>query len=253
MKNIPTERLGLHRRKLAAIALGATIGLGANVAAAQGQAAQNGQALQPPQEQQEQPVSPPQQEQPNTSPQQEQSADQQQAGQPVAPPEQQQATGLPQQGQPDVNELQQKFMEVTQRITAIQQQAIQDEAVRQKHNEFNEAMNEAVLEVSGEAKELIDEQDALRGKILGSEELKKPSAERSPEYMAEVQRYQTIEQQLAPIRQQIAHVPAVLEKQKEFEEALTAKMAEIDPQTPQLMTIRQEIVEQYRQAMQGEQ
>lgn len=222
MKRIITERPFFRKPQLAAFALGAAIGLSANSVGAQTP----------------------------TPAQPEQPAQVQQPAPAATPSPQSQAAGAAQQTQPDLSELQQKFVQVSQRINAIQQQAIQDEAVQKKHTEFNTAMNEAILGLNQEAKTLIDEQETLRDKILNNEELTNPGTERSPEFMADVQKYQALEQQLAPMRQQVAQEPAVVEKQKAFESALISKMEEIDPETPKLLSDKDEIVEQYRNAMQ---
>lgn len=230
MKHTITERPTPHKRKLAAIALSAAIGLGASNAGAQ---TETPQAAEPSQAAQGTPTP-----QSTQAPQQEQ---------------QEQAASDPQQEQPDMNDLRQKFIEVSQRINAIQQQAIQDDSVKEKHDMFNTAMNEAVLKLDNGAKEWIDEQETLRNKILGSEELTNPDAQRSPEFMDDVQKYQALEQRLAPMRQQVAQEAAVVEKQKAFEQALISKMEEIDPETPQLLSSRDEIIDQYRQTMQKQQ
>ncbi len=171
-------------------------------------------------------------------------------------PQQQPAGNGDQQGaqanlQLQVQELQQQFSQVNTRIQEVQQKAMQVEKVQQEQEKFNETINKVVAEKNPEAEGLIEKRQALFDKIVNNPELQKPVEERGEALQKDIQEYQTLEQQVAPLIQQALSEPVVAESRTQLEEVLMDEMTKIDPETPQLFAMRDQLVDRYQQLMQS--
>lgn len=169
---------------------------------------------------------------------------QQQGGQPGA----QQPTAEQQQ---QIAQLQQQYEQISQRLQSIQNEAMQADEVQAKREEFDAALNKAIVEANPAAEPLVEQRAEVLTALLDHEDVEKPMDQRSAEFNQQVEVFQNLEQQLAPLRQQASAQPEVMEHQQEYETVLTEKMEEIDSETPNLLAAHNQIMQQFQQIMGG--
>jgi hypothetical protein len=149
-----------------------------------------------------------------------------------------------------INQLQAELHQVNARIQAAQQKAHQKPDVREARVAYETTLNQAMIEQDPEIETVLEQREQLLSRIMEHPDLQKSPDQRSPAFMEEVQRYQSLEQRLQPVAREAAAVPAVAESRDKYQEKLISEMEKVDPETPRLLAARDNIVRQYEQVMQ---
>ena len=149
-----------------------------------------------------------------------------------------------------INQLQAELHQVNARIQAAQQKAHEEPAVREARVAYETTLNKVMVKQDPEIATVLEQREQLLSRIMDHPDIQKAPDQRSPEFMQEVQRYQSLEQRLQPVARQASADPAVTESREEYQEKLISQMEKVDPETPQLLAARDNIVRQYEQVMQ---
>lgn len=146
-----------------------------------------------------------------------------------------------------VEKVKTQLVEVDTRIRAAQQKALQVEAVKAKRENYEKTLRTAMVNEEPKVKPMLEKQDNLISELQHSDDLRKPAAQRSPEFQQRFQEYQKLSAELSPIAQRNSEKPEVAETLKAFEAELTTEMQKVEPAVPQLLQQRGQLIAQYRQ------
>ena len=151
----------------------------------------------------------------------------------------------------EVEKIKNQLVEVDTRIRAAQQKALQAKTVQEKRDNYDTTLRTAMVKEEPKVKSLLEKQDNLVSELTQSDELSKPAAQRSPEFQQRIQEYQKLSEELSPIAQRTSEKPEVAETYKAFETVLTSEMEKVEPEVPQLLKQRGELINKYQQLVQS--
>jgi chromosome segregation ATPase len=143
-----------------------------------------------------------------------------------------------------------QLLEVDTRIRAAQQKASQAETVKEKRDNYEKTLRTAMVKDEPKVKTLLEKQDSLVTELQQSPDLRKPAEQRSPEFQQRFEEFQKLSAELSPIAQKMSEKPEVAETYKEFQTVLTSEMQKVEPEVPQLLQQRGQLISQYQQLAQ---
>jgi len=139
---------------------------------------------------------------------------------------------------------------LNQRLAAAEQEARTVPEVQKEQAQYEESLTKAVVEENPELEEAVEVRNALVQELQGHPDLQKPETEWSAEFQAEVQQYRQLEQAIAPKRAEVARTSELMEKWQKVETVLVEEMSKVDPEVPNLLAYRTELVQRIQQAQQ---
>jgi chromosome segregation ATPase len=143
-----------------------------------------------------------------------------------------------------------QLLEVDTRIRAAQQKASQAETVKEKRDNYEKTLRTAMVKDEPKVKTLLEKQDSLVTELQQSPDLRKPAEQRSAEFQQLFEEFQKLSAELSPIAQKMSEKPEVAETYKEFQTVLTSEMQKVEPEVPQLLQQRGQLISQYQQLAQ---
>jgi chromosome segregation ATPase len=139
--------------------------------------------------------------------------------------------------------LYQEYMTLNQELMAVQQKAYQDPAIAKQAEELSDMIDQKMIEIDPQAKELIQERDSIE------KEFQVAQSEGDQEKIEKLQQdYQEPSTKLQPLNQQVMQIKEVQEKQQKLDSDIMQKMQDIEPQTKDKIERMNELNQQLQQA-----
>jgi len=139
---------------------------------------------------------------------------------------------------------------LNQRLATAEQEARTAPEVQKEQAQYEESLTKAVVDENPDLEQPVEVRNALVQKLQGHPDLQKPESEWSAEFQAEVQQYRQLEQAIAPKRAEVARTPELMEKWEKVETVLVEEMSKVDPEVPNLLAYRTDLVQRIQQAQQ---
>ena len=154
------------------------------------------------------------------------------------------AQNNPQQNQ-KAQKIYQQYQEISQQLEGVQKQALEDEKIQKQSEEFTQELKTEMIRQDSSVEGKISRQEKLM------EEYKKAQASGSKEEMTAIQqKFQGVSQDLQSVQQKALQNPELVKERDEFNNALIAKMTEIEPKTPDLLAQLQSLSQKLQQSSQ---
>lgn len=150
--------------------------------------------------------------------------------------------------QEKVKTLESKFVEVVEKIQAVEDKALQDEEVASAKDTFEETLAEQILKEKPELEEALKKRDKYQEYLEGARNGKSlPEDVDMDEVYSE---YNDIQRKVMPVEREIMAEDEMKSLHQEYQEKLVAKMKEIEPEIMDLVNQQNELREKYQQLMQ---
>jgi len=147
-------------------------------------------------------------------------------------------------------EVRQQLEQVEQALFTAQEQALEVEAVQEKRDQLQDLINSHIIAANPDMSEVIDRRQVLLNELEDHPELQSPDQQPSEPVMAMIQEYQQLQQQIAPVQQQVFQETEVREAHEDFQATLLAEMERVAPNAPQLMEQREALFQRFQQIQQ---
>lgn len=141
-------------------------------------------------------------------------------------------------------EAQMRFQQVNARLSALAQQANEDEEVKKAREALETAALNKIKETTPNVQEDIDALQALGEKIQQSGEVGPGAGEPSEGTRKDIEEFQRQRQALGVLEQKALDDPQIQALRKEYEEKMMAALKEADPEAEQLLAEREQLSEQ---------
>ncbi|MFO7444864.1 MAG: hypothetical protein R6W90_00790 [Ignavibacteriaceae bacterium] len=129
----------------------------------------------------------------------------------------------------NIQEIYQEYSEISQRLQAIQQQAISDIEVAGKTQEFTDKLESEMVKQDSSARSKMDRRNSI------VDEFQQAEQEGNSDKMTKLQEeFQSLNNELQPLQQRALENNDLKEEGMALEEAVFNKMKDIDPEVPQL-------------------
>lgn len=163
--------------------------------------------------------------------------------------------GLPPQPQQDSGEAQirAQLQQIEEQLFEAQRMALETDSVKELQEALQEMINDFIVGLEPDLEVAVDRREELLEQLEDNPELQDPTQQPSEEVMGMIQEYQSIEQEVAPLRAQAFEDPEIMEAHQGFQERLLGVMEEIEPQTQALLNQREQLVRQFQQMQQQQQ
>ncbi|MFW6354403.1 MAG: hypothetical protein ACOC3I_08470 [Verrucomicrobiota bacterium] len=162
----------------------------------------------------------------------------------VAVAQTQQPAQMDAETQQRVAEIQQEFNELNNRLQAIENEAMLVAEVAEAYRNYRNVLAERMMAINPEAEDAIERREeiySLVNEVRRGE--KEPDDTEVQEAYAE---FNQLQQQLSPIEQRAIRDEEVASVREDFREELNETMADLDDNTDELLSQRDELVEEYR-------
>ncbi|MFP4282211.1 MAG: hypothetical protein ACLFU2_06280 [Opitutales bacterium] len=162
----------------------------------------------------------------------------------VAVAQTQQPAQMDAETQQRVAEIQQEFNELNNRLQAIENEAMLEDEVAEAYRSYRNVLAERMMAINPEAEDAIERREeiySLVNEVRRGE--KEPDDTEVQEAYAE---FNQLQQQLSPIEQRAIRDEEVASVREDFREELNETMADLDDNTDELLSQRDELVEEYR-------
>lgn len=144
-----------------------------------------------------------------------------------------------------LQEIRTEFTQISNKLNAIQGEALQDPEVAEKQKTYNKTLKQEMVKIAPKEEEPKVEKCFDLEKQLDN--LSSPQSMEERQKAAELsQDYQQLKQELASIENEATQIAEVQEKRTTFLTAITEKMGELEPNFGKLIDRQQELVEEYR-------
>lgn len=166
--------------------------------------------------------------------------------------QQQQQQVAPQQSEAiqRLQEVQQDLQEVETKLAGVRQQAGQKEEVRKAAKPVEKAIYTSMKKTAPDLEDEVEKLEKLTNELRASDELTKSAEERSEEFTEDLNAYQELKQQLAPVERQAFQDEKVTESMAAYQETLNKAMVEIEPKAMELFSQQNELTIEFQQLQQ---
>lgn len=144
-------------------------------------------------------------------------------------------------------EVRQQLQQVEQALFNAQEQALEVDAVEEKRDQLQNLINSHIIAADPEMSGVIERRQRLLEELENHPELQTPDQQPSEAVMGMIQEYQQLQQQIAPLQQQVFQEEEVREAHEEFQNRLLAEMERIAPNTQDLLQQREALFQRFQE------
>jgi hypothetical protein len=147
---------------------------------------------------------------------------------------------------PQVQEWIMEMQQIQRQVQPVQQQALEDEALRQEQEEVTKALREAIVQADPSMAAKLDRMEELMSEARAAQ-----AAQDQEKIVALTQEAQTLQSEISEAQAEALARPEVDAMVVAFRENLHERMIEIDPATQPLLERLEELDGLVKEAMEG--
>ncbi len=145
-----------------------------------------------------------------------------------------------------------ELMSVQQKLQVAEQRAAAKPEVVAQREQFEAAVEEAMIEEEPEVEAKLEKTKELVQKLRESPDFAKTPDEQSPEFTADLTEFRSLQQELAVHRMEaIEKQPEVKAKGETLQKLFIKEMTKVEPDTPDLLAKRDALAERFEELKQA--